>query len=266
MNSSTVVVIPIYRIPTASETFSLQQCVKVLGGKYTLCLVHPEHLDVSSLLHTYEQLTSKALSDTHFTSLGQYNAMMLSTWFYRLFESYEYMLVYQLDAFIFRDELQSWVEKGYDWIGAPWLPNHKFFQYTVGDAIRWIRKILRPAGTTPKVTHAQLYYNVGNGGFCLRKISKMIAVTEQYKDLIDRIEFGDRTSMEDVFLAVYLKHRSGLRTPHWREAIRFAFESNFEHCHKLNKGILPMGCHGWSKPHNYQRFWHKFIACNPAND
>ena len=32
------------------------------------------------------------------------------------------MLIYQLDAYVFKDELLNWANKGYDYIGAPWLP------------------------------------------------------------------------------------------------------------------------------------------------
>ena len=45
---------------------------------------------------------------------------MLSPEFYRRFSDTDYILVCQLDAYIFRDELLSWCKKEYDYIGAPW--------------------------------------------------------------------------------------------------------------------------------------------------
>ena len=32
------------------------------------------------------------------------------------------MLIHQLDAFVFEDKLMDWVKRGFDYIGAPWLP------------------------------------------------------------------------------------------------------------------------------------------------
>lgn len=260
---STVVVIPIYRQPIESEAFSLQQCVRMLGKKYPLVLLHPHRLDVQPLLNTYACLEAKALDDACFESLEAYNFMMLSTWFYQLFAQYDYMLIYQLDAFIFSDDLETWVNKGYDYIGAPWMPSTNLFQLTIGDAIRWVRKRLQPAGSTPVVTHAQLHYSVGNGGFCLRRIQKMIEITTRFKKEIDSITFGSRTAMEDVFLCIYLKKRAQLHTPGWREAVGFSMECALPRCLRVNGGHLPLGCHAWSKRQVWQTFWHKYIPCNP---
>ena len=57
------------------------------------------------------------------------------------------MLIYQLDACVFRDELKYWCEKKYDYIGAPifWAYNSNKFSNKVA--------------------------GIGNGGFSLRKIS-----------------------------------------------------------------------------------------------
>ena len=43
---------------------------------------------------------------------------------YSRFEKYEYMLIYQLDAFVFSDRLMEFVEAGYDYIGAPLNNRH----------------------------------------------------------------------------------------------------------------------------------------------
>jgi hypothetical protein len=71
---------------------------------------------------------------------------MCSIGFYEVFRQYEYMLIYQLDCWVFRDELEMWCDKGYDYIGAP------FF-------VKWF-------------VDRGIY--VGNGGFSLRKISNII--------------------------------------------------------------------------------------------
>lgn len=47
---------------------------------------------------------------------------MLEADFYRRFGKYKYMLIYQLDAFVFSDKLLDFCEMGYDYIGAPVYP------------------------------------------------------------------------------------------------------------------------------------------------
>lgn len=44
---------------------------------------------------------------------------MLSAEFYDRFAAYEYVLIYQLDAFVFADRLAEFCQMGYDYIGAP---------------------------------------------------------------------------------------------------------------------------------------------------
>jgi hypothetical protein len=39
---------------------------------------------------------------------------MKSKQFYERFVAYDYMLIYQLDAYVFKDELDDWSAKGYD--------------------------------------------------------------------------------------------------------------------------------------------------------
>ena len=60
-------------------------------------------------------------------SVGTYNQMMVERDFYKRFVEYEYILIYQLDAFVFRDELEQFCDYGYDYIGAPWIKGSKYF-------------------------------------------------------------------------------------------------------------------------------------------
>ena len=56
-----------------------------------------------------------------------YNRLMMSEQFYRAFEGYEYILIYQLDCLVFSNALEEWCRKGYDYIGAPWFERwHQF--------------------------------------------------------------------------------------------------------------------------------------------
>ena len=47
--------------------------------------------------------------------------LMLSPFFYESFLDFKYVLIHQLDVFIFKDELNYWCNQNYDYIGAPWF-------------------------------------------------------------------------------------------------------------------------------------------------
>ena len=111
-----VVVVPIY-LPALSEmeAVSLKQCLDILSD-YSIVIIKPENLDISNIQSQF--LLPKVISfpDRCFQGIEAYNRLMLDVAFYRTFSSYTYMLVYQLDAYVFKDELLNWANKGYDYI------------------------------------------------------------------------------------------------------------------------------------------------------
>ena len=118
MNTSSLVkiVIPIYTTKiNFFEEISLQRVCQILHS-YPLVVIKPQSLDLSPILEKYPALTIENFADDYFRSIAGYNRLMLSEEFYRRFEDNEYILICQLDAYIFRDELTEWCEKGYDYI------------------------------------------------------------------------------------------------------------------------------------------------------
>ena len=103
-----VVVIPIYKATlTQYEEMSLNQCVKVLAN-YSLVVIKPTSLDINELLSQYSLLKVENFPDDCFSNLRAYNKLVLSEDFYQRFVDYQYMLIFQLDAYVFRDELLYW--------------------------------------------------------------------------------------------------------------------------------------------------------------
>lgn len=260
MKSENVVIVPIYREPDGSETVALRQCLSVLGAGHDIVAVHPESFEMTEIQAQYPQLKAKAFPDVCFKGVEGYNFMMLSPEFYEAFSVYKYMLIYQLDAYVFADHLDEWAAKGFDYVGAPWVANSNIFQSTVGAVVRKVRCALRPVGSTERVTHAQMAFQVGNGGFSLRRIAKMIEVTRSFKEEILQLTFGEKKAQEDVFLSLYVRKRAGINVPGWREATGFAWENNPRRCMQVNGNQLPFGCHGWSRGKAYEQFWKQYIA------
>ena len=260
-------------MPDETERMSLRQCVKILGG-HELCLLCPQELDVSAYMEqTGKRIRVERFDGKYFLGIEGYNDLLKSKSFYLRFKDYDYLLIYQLDAWVFRDELDEWCQKGYDYIGAPWFKD-------------WF-------------THEEGYdfFCVGNGGLSLRKVSRFLKVTNpsqrlygirqllhfqqkekgEYKRKLREFFFGSnrlgafmkqkKERWEDVFFCYELKGtRLELRVPDCKEAALFSIETSPAYIfNEVNNGRLPFGCHAWRK-YQYEHFWKKHINMSNLED
>lgn len=206
------IVIPIYHIKlTSNEMISLLQCKKILN-KYPICIIKPANMVLQ--IEEIQGMEIKEFDEVWFQSIQSYSLLMLAEQFYQQFCDCEYILIYQLDAFVFRDELQAFCSLGYDYIGAPWL--YGSFAYMDGMG---------------------KYYYVGNGGLSLRKVKSCLEVLKEFqmKDIVN----------EDIFWAS--REEKNFRIAPIDIALQFAFETNVKVCFEKNQRKLPFGCHAWQK-------------------
>src|ERR1700744_1519211 len=114
------VVIPVYKTQlSAYEKVSLKQCKDILGD-HPVIFAKPVSLNIDGLI-SVTGFQSVSFDDHYFESVHGYNELMMAEEFYKSFSDYEYILIYQLDAFVFSDQLDYWCDQDYDYIGAPWL-------------------------------------------------------------------------------------------------------------------------------------------------
>ena len=216
MQNLVKVVIPVYKSYFGElEEKSFLQCVKVLGN-YEVVLVQPEGLDSSYITKKFDAITVESFPKHYFQNIEFYNELMLSPLFYERFLDSEYILIYQLDAFVFKDELTEWCQKGYDYIGAPWIASlnksilAKFFNF-VATKFR----------TKKKNGREQTFFKVGNGGFSIRKVVSHYSITKENESFILDFLKKDKKELyaiEDVFWSL--------------KAIEF--DGNFANCHNSN--------------------------------
>lgn len=260
-----VVVVPVY-LPTLSgaDAIALRQCLKVLS-RYDIVIIKPQSLDIAAIAAEYDLPRVVDFPDGCFDGLRAYNKLVLSEFFYSFFKEYAYMLIYQLDAYVFRDELLWWAEKGYDYIGAPWIPwqeKEKKYLFARKRFSLWLRRSFWRLFNRKKLHLPKYhYYQVGNGGLSLRKIDKMIEITTCYKEKIERELADDKPFLpEDLFLYADLdKRKHRLSRPHWRVAMRFSMELNPGWTYENNHRQLPFGCHNWMYEKMFS-FWRPFIG------
>ncbi len=244
------VVIPMYKaVLSNGERRSLERCVSVLKN-HPMIIAKPEHLDLSALLVQYDNLSIENFPSMYFTDIQAYNRLMMSAEFYQRFVDFEYILIYQLDAYIFSDQLTEWCQKGYDYIGAPWLRDWEFtspldeIRFNIKKKIATVLGLTKEDGITPK--EIILQNSVGNGGFSLRKVSAFLKVINQFRVKIDYyLAQNGHQFNEDVFFGIevnrFVKH---IKTPDYREALAFSVE--FFPKRSIQKlGKLPFGCHAW---------------------
>jgi hypothetical protein len=249
------IVIPVYKdYLDEAESLSLEQCLRVLSS-YSIVVAKPESLQLNTILRKYPSLQEESFPDHYFRDLRSYNHLMLSPEFYERFLSFEYILIYQLDAYVFRDELADWCKKSYDYIGAPWIPRDRFLK-----EIRDAYNVL--TGNHKRVPQRLIYYKVGNGGLSLRRTRSCYEILVEETALVQQYLYpklrGRIFSPEDVFWALE-PHRKNYRfaVPDYKEALLFSFDKYPETCFQITRTI-PFACHAWKRSKAFS-FWKEYI-------
>ena len=160
---SLIIIIPVYNTnPKKTELASLQQFSKVYNWKYDVRIICPddfsdeEVVDYITLLNAPENVyvQYKRYDSKYFKSTESYSQLLKSNSFYNDYTDYDYMLILQTDVWTLSlDNIDDWINKGFDYIGAPILTNKQ----------HW------PSSPC-----------CGNGGLSLRKISSFIKYTSNY--------------------------------------------------------------------------------------
>jgi len=246
------VVIPVYK-PTLTdyERIALTQCMRTLN-KFRILLAAPQSLDTSYYQDLYPILQARRFDDSYFTDIQSYNQLMLSSEFYQAFVDAEYILIHQLDAFVFQDELADWCALGYDYIGAPWLRDRDFTGwrdeawFSVKKKVATVLDLKKPDGVTPREIVS--LNSVGNGGLSLRRVPSMLRWLQFFRRKIERYQrISAHQYNEDVFWGIEVnRYLPLLRIPDYRTALRFAVEFYPQRAvEQYNQGKLPFGCHAW---------------------
>jgi hypothetical protein len=244
------IAVPLYKPALdPDEEVSVQHLRAHLSG-YDTYLVSPESLDVPL------DLPVKRFA---YASHRQYSNLLVSAGFYEAFAEYEFLLVHQLDCLVLGDDLGAWCERGYDYVGAPWVRRARDGQY--------------------------VFTGVGNGGFSLRRVDTALRVLEQARRPLERgrlaaghaaaaarrfavrlprvraaarAALGARYRYEDKFWSNEAPRLlPGFRIPPPEVAVEFAFEAEPRFCFDRTSGRLPFGVHRWAF---YDRaFWEPFL-------
>lgn len=236
--------------PSPLELISFQQCFRILG-KHPIRVFARKGLTLDAYRAVVADFPVVFLDEKWQSNIESYNKLKLSRYFYKHLDGYEFLLTYELDAFVFRDELLAWCEKGYDYIGAPWFEG--FAQPSL----------------------PLTFKGVGNSGFSLRRIEaiKRLILNTGYGNIYTQ-PGGRKNKLRSLVLDPWVKMRS-----YWdenpviqkaeslvedkylfytakridprfdiapiSEAVKFSFEVCPEYLYCYNDNQLPFGCHAW---------------------
>ena len=176
------------------------------------------------LVEEYAQYAPCIALEVNSLSYADYNILCKSVGFYQTFLNlgYTYQVICQLDVWVFQDNLEYFLnefdEGNLDYVGAPWY------------GVCFTRDGV-----------------VGNGGFCIRRLSKFAEICSR----------GVGPGNEDT--AILLNPKSNLRIAPEVLALEFSWEEKPYFCFKIMKGKLPMGCHAYASTPDRVAFWKHFI-------
>jgi hypothetical protein len=275
---SVAIVIPLYKLSlNVHEERSLQRALQIFKARPIIFLAPYEFQGtlIKSLSYLGLENTSfQYVDDYHLSSIATYNQLLLTQEFYELFTDYTYILIYQLDAYVFTDQLDWWTSKNYDYVGGRIYAHNTSYD----------RKNIRCAGV---------------GGLSLRKVKSFISILQEdkqifflydFKDAIqpfnwkgrlprylrflmyyslrklrvssknNRLEYLGLSINEDIVFGRYVpKYYPTFKVVPEDEALLFCIDQYVEEELRSLQGKMPFGAHAWwTKPDNLAA-WHPHI-------
>lgn len=253
---------------TVSEQSSLIQCYKILSN-YRIVLICPKNLNIQHYKKLVPEIEIDFINPKWQSNYRMFNRLKINPLLYKRYKEYKYILFYELDAWVFKDELAYWCNQGYDYIGAPWYDGYS------------------------TANEESAFVGVGNGGFSLRKtkshlkalytFSYIVSPKMLFDNLINSNKLTIRKIVSFIFdLTIrnntfYLFNKSQLnedsywcfiiakkfnwfKIPGEEIASKFSTELNSKMLYFKNNKQLPFGCHAWEKYDS--EFWSNYINEN----
>lgn len=240
------IIIPVYyEDPNKLDKFSINSLMSNLEDidEYDIHYVHPKGMDTSK----WKSLTTKgrivvfdSFNKDYFLSTLSYSNLLMKYDFWKVYEKYEYALLYQLDGYCIGGKLSAYIDMGYDYIGGPIVANNA----------RW-----------------QCVPCVGNGGVSLRKVATMIETTDPNGDfLIENAEdikkYNEMNgnmyfTYEDLYFAQLVPMLWEFKKPTIETAGAFSYDMNADVVYDMLNHKLPMFIHAFDKN---IRFWQNMLS------
>ena len=247
------IIIPIYKNNLSlNEDISLKRALKVFKNRDIVLVTFFELKHYCyQIKKNHCNINIQIFDKKYFNSIRGYNRFLMSKSFYKAFINFNYILICQLDVYVFEDKLDYWIEKQYCNIGAPLFKGYNK-----------ISKDFRIFGN--------------NGGFCLRKTQSCLDVLSNikyrfynlstlfkiessflwklFRILRDGLLFNYNCKHfypiinEDIFWSAIVPIENKLfLVPKPEEAMLFSFDANPKLLYEKSNNKFPMAIHAWWK-------------------
>lgn len=246
------------------EQISLQQCYRILG-KHPIRLVCPEGMDVSAFKLLAPSMVVDYIPGKWLESLQAYNRLKIHSWLYKRYTGFDFILTYELDAFVFRDELLDWCAQEWDYIGAPWFRGYYHAEPDAEpDGVGNSGFSLRRTAAILKVSHTLRYQQTvgdvfaawSHGEWSLKKSLAALTIRNNFFS-----PFNKYYGQEDLYWGKLVRGRlPWFRVPSHETARKFAFDGSPSRLYSECSNQLPFGCHGWNRVE--PEFWREHIKAN----
>jgi hypothetical protein len=197
--------------------------------------VGPKIINKSKIAEMFPNSKFFCFDNEYFSSIDNYNVLLLSKVFYESFREYEYIVICQSDAIILRD-LNELIDFDYDYVGAPWEYGYRISK--IGNHIFANSRLVK------YLPHRRIF--VGNGGLSIRKVStflNLLSLKSMDKFIKKNVVLNKNNLNEDILFSYFLlKERS--RIPNRLEANKYFVETLARKIESEN-GIF--GVHGLEK-------------------
>jgi hypothetical protein len=224
------VLIPIYKCELdEDEYFSVKTSLSNLQG-HDIYWIAPEGLDLSYYNQNFGVITPHFFNPDYFKNIAGYNKLLTSTFFYKTFIKYDFSLICQPDAIVLKLGLNDWLNKPYDYVGAPWPSGYSLKIHT--------KKIPLPKGITCTTF-------VGNGGLSLRRNQACIDLIDEFDDVAAM--WGKNGHAEDLFFSLLGQISKRFQLPNTMAAALFSHDIDPVYLFDLIGHEIPMGVHAWGK-------------------
>ncbi len=297
--NSCCIVIPIYRIPLPeAELASLANTIRLLVA-YPIRLVCPQGLDpgrdpaLATLLGEASAVRRNVetlfLPARYFASTRTYSELMLSPLFYRQFLGWNYILLVQLDAWLFSADLAPWLRLRCAYLGAPLLSLEdlplglNYPREVVGNGGLSLRHVAQHCNVLSSWrfrswpvlgarellrAHAPLqpWAAAASVGSLLRMVNRVLLVLLRLTSWRNSLAYYARCGLHEDILLGLLVPRVFPRfsVPEPSVASCFSLDENPAYFAQryLDPDRLPFGCHAWQK--SYGSFWRSVPTSLPA--
>jgi hypothetical protein len=225
------------------ELKNLQNLLCLNAGKYDIVFTLPLRCKETKIVQDFKQITFHFVNNKLLSSNKSYNRFLISKDYYNKFKDYEYLLLYQLDTWVFSLELDSILLKEFDFVGAPIFSEDRHLPIKIingcngGVSIRKVRTFLSILDKNFFFSLYDLYSHIGFGNKVNQPFKRL------FKIIFSSLIFFTKPNglwplhiNEDLFWTVIIPHKfKDFKISDIKTSIEFCFDQEPKYLYNLNK-------------------------------